>query len=329
MGSGRGWVAALAAAALGLLASGCATTGPVAVHREFVAVTASSGDTLEGLAGRYLGDPRKAWMIAEFNDIEALTAGQEVAVPLVPFKAAGLVGKRYQTVPVLSYHRFTDGGKTDKMTVDKAAFEAQMRLLKEKGFRVVSLDELFDFLAYKRELPARSVAITIDDGWRSTYDIAWPILKRYGYPATLFVYEKLIKGSATTLSWDLVAKMSSEGLDIQPHTLTHRSLSTPTAGESQEEYLAALQKELGETGRIIREKTGREPKYLAYPYGDTNHLVITLARKLGLRGALTVTRGGNPFFVHDFRVGRSMIYGDHDIAQFQRNLEISDSGAVR
>jgi peptidoglycan/xylan/chitin deacetylase (PgdA/CDA1 family) len=64
------------------------------------------------------------------------------------------------------------------MTVREADFEAQMRFLRENGYRVIPLEDLFEFLQFRRQIPARSVVITFDDGWRSVYDIAWPILKK-------------------------------------------------------------------------------------------------------------------------------------------------------
>ena len=130
------------------------------------------------------------------------------------------------------------------MTVTQAAFEEQMKFLKEKGYRVITLNQFIDFLEFKRPIPKKSVVITIDDGWRSTYEIAFPILKKYGYPATLFVYTDLIVGSKKTLSWDLIQEMASQGLDIQGHTKTHRTLTIMDKKESFKEYFDAIDREL-------------------------------------------------------------------------------------
>ena len=67
-------------------------------------------------------------------------------------------------------------------------------------------------------------------------------------------------------------------------------------------------------------KVNKDIKYLAYPYGETDHLVIELIKKYGYRGAFTVNGVGNPFFIHNYRINRSMIYGDFDLTQFERNL---------
>lgn len=292
------------------------------VSGDFVAITAQEGNTFSSLAAKYLNDPSMDWWIADFNDLSILNPGQSLIIPLKPYERGGLSLKGYQTVPVLSYHNFSPGRSTNRMTVTKAAFEEQMRLLKDKEYRVITLDQLLDFVNFKGQIPKKSVVITIDDGWRSAFEIALPILKKYGYPATFFVYTGLIVGSNKTLSWELVREMAENGIDVQGHTVTHRSLTLMNKRESFKEYFEAIERELSESARTIKAKVGKDIKYLAYPDGETNHLVIELVRKDGYLGALTVKRGGNPFFVSNYRINRSMIYGDFDLNQFERNLTV-------
>jgi peptidoglycan/xylan/chitin deacetylase (PgdA/CDA1 family) len=294
----------------------------------FVAVVAQPGDTLASLAGLYLGDAGRAWEIAAFNGVGGVAAGDELAVPLVPFRRGGLSPDGYQTVPVLSYHHFAERSG-DRMTVARDDFEAQMRLLRDKGYAVVSLEQLADFLEFRGQLPEKAVVITIDDGWRSTYDIAWPILRRYGYPATLFVYTQLVTGSAKTLSWEQLREMAAEGLDVECHTVTHRDLARRAEGETLEEHLAAVEREVGESLRVIEQKLGRRPRFLAYPYGSTDATVVAFLRRFDYRGAFTVERAANAFFTSPFRVGRAMIYGDYDLSRFERNLPVADRRALR
>lgn len=288
---------------------------------EFIAVIAQEGDTLSSFAAKYLNDPSMDWFIAEFNDIETLTPGRTLIIPLRPYEKGGLTPKGYQTVPVLSYHRFSFN-QANKLTVTQSAFEEQMKLLKDKGYRVITLDQLFDFLDFKSQIPKKSVVINIDDGWRSAYDIAFPILKKYGYPATLFVYTDLIVGSEKTLSWELIQEMANNGIDIQCHTKSHRNLTLMDKKESFRGYFEAIEKELSTCETIIKKKLNKDVKYLAYPYGETNPLINELLKKRGYRGGFTIKRGGNPFFIHNYRLNRSMIYGDFDLNQFEKNLTV-------
>jgi peptidoglycan/xylan/chitin deacetylase (PgdA/CDA1 family) len=299
------------------------------VFADFAAVIAQPGDTLASLAREYLRDPSMDWFIAEFNGITTVSPGQPLIIPFSPFAKGGLTLKGYQTVPVISYHRFSKD-KTDLTTVTEKAFEEQMRFLKEHGYRIITMDELFDFLDFKKQIPKKSVVITIDDGWRSAYDIAFPILKKYGYPATLFVYTDFIfQSSKTTLDWDLLREMAKNGISVQCHTKTHRYLDRRVGHESFKEYFEAVKKDLVESTRLIKQRLNSDVKYLAYPYGETNHLVIALLMKLGYRGAFTVERGSSPFFTPPYRINRSMIYGTFDLRDFENNLNTLSNKALR
>jgi peptidoglycan/xylan/chitin deacetylase (PgdA/CDA1 family) len=295
---------------------------------DYVAVIVQPGDTFASLAGAHLDDPSRGWVIEEFNRTGTLRPGDGLVIPLRPFKPGGLGRGRYQTVPVLSYHKISES-KADAMTVTRESFESQMRFLKENGYRVVTMDEFFDFLDFKTDLPEKSVVITFDDGWRSLYELAFPILKRYGYPATLFISTRMITGSDKTLSWEQIREMAAAGIDTQCHTIDHRNLSTLNEGESFREYFEDIEKELTWSMRTIEKNVGKKVRYLAYPYGDTSHLVIVLLKNLGYRGALTVKRGANPFFTPNFRVQRSMIFGDFDLTRFEKNLTTHRSRALR
>jgi peptidoglycan/xylan/chitin deacetylase (PgdA/CDA1 family) len=293
---------------------------------DFVAVIVQPGDTLSSLAARYLNDPSLDWRIAEFNGISALKPGDGVVIPLKPLGLGGVTSRGYQTVPVLTYHKFSKH-VSDRMTVREDAFEEQMAFLKKNGYRVIRLDDLFEFLKRKRPLPPKSVVITFDDGWRSMYDIAYPILKRYGYPATLFISTDLIQPTSTTLDWRRIREMAQNGIDVQCHGKTHRSLGKIENGETLQAYFESVRTEMVESAKIIKRQLGTDVKYLAYPFGDTNSLLIAMLGKLGFQGGLTVVRAGNPFFADEFRVGRSMIYGTFDLKTFADNLGwISDEG---
>jgi peptidoglycan/xylan/chitin deacetylase (PgdA/CDA1 family) len=294
----------------------------------FTVVVARSGDSFASLAQKYLNDPSLGWLVAEVNGGVFPEPGGTVVIPLVPLARGGLTVRGYQTVPVLCYHKFAKT-RGDLMTVTEKAFEEQMRFLKENGYHVLTMDDFFDFLDFKNQIPKKSVVITIDDGWRSAYEIAFPILKRYGYPATMFVYTDFIVGGSKAMDWGMVKEMARNGIDIQCHTKSHRPLDKRAESESPREYFEAIQRELTESSRIIKGHLGTPVKYLAYPYRDTNNLVIALLEKLGFRGAFTVTRGSDPFFVHPYRIGRSMIYGTFDLEDFKSNLKVSDDEALR
>ncbi|HEY5461425.1 MAG TPA: hypothetical protein VIJ89_06730 [Deferrimonas sp.] len=94
------------------------------------------GDNYSSLARKYLGDPSMDWFLSEFNGKNLPAPGQDVLIPLASYAPGGLWPTGYQTVPVLTYHKLSRG-TPDTMTVREADFEAQMRFLRENGYRVI------------------------------------------------------------------------------------------------------------------------------------------------------------------------------------------------
>ena len=290
------------------------------IYNNFIIVKPEKKDSLKSIAKKYYNDSSRAWMIAEFNNIENLTTDKEIVIPLRPFRLGGLYPMGYQTVPVLAYQRFGPAGN-NKSIISQTAFEAQMRFLKENGYKVITLDQLICFFDFKIQIPEKSVVITIDEGWNSVIDIAYPILKKYEFPATVFIYTGFI-GGKKALSWEQIRFLEKEGFDIQCKTLTHRNLTKEKKDESFCKYFNALERELVDSKKLIEKKLNKECRYIAYPYGKTNHLVVAMLKKHGYRAGFTANRGKNPFFVDIYNINRSVIYGDYDLENFKKNLYI-------
>jgi hypothetical protein len=166
--------------------------------QDFAIVVAQNGDDFASLAERYLGDPGKGWWIAEFNGVDRVQPGQDLVVPLRPRNAIGVYPSGFQTVPILCYHRF--GPNRSAMTLTPSAFETQMDYLARNGYRVISMAQLARFLEGKAPVPKRAVVITIDDGYRATYQVAYPILRKHGFPATVYLYSDFA-GAGDALTW--------------------------------------------------------------------------------------------------------------------------------
>src|SRR5215510_1123910 len=207
---------------------------PVILARtdDFVIVRARTGDSYASLAQRFLQDASLADFVADANGSGALSAGRIMIVPLKPLNASGVFADGYQTVPILCYHQFTTGRSTDLMIMPRDSFIAQMEYLKKNGFNVITLSDLEGFLKASRPIPPRSVVITVDDGFRSAYDVAFPVLKSYGFRATFFIYTDFL-GGGRSLTWAAINEMRASGMiDIQSHSKSHTSFS-PAEGEME------------------------------------------------------------------------------------------------
>lgn len=295
-------------------------SGVLARDDAFIVYRAAPGDTYPALAQRFLGGSDHAWHIETFPDNGALTPGSEVVIPLTAPNPVGVYPNGYQTVPILCYHRF--GTNPAKMVVSPEAFAEQMAYLADHGYRVVPLTAVAEFLAGRRALAPKTVVLTMDDGYRSNYTIAFPVLKRYGFPATIFLYTDFLGGGAA-LRPDEMREMLASGLvDIQPHSKTHSNLALPTIEEDDTAYQARLAQEVAASAERLRRLLGVDVHTFAYPYGDTEQRVIALLESSGYRLGATVQAGGNPAFAPPFLLRRTMVYGEDDLAAFREKLEV-------
>lgn len=285
---------------------------------DYAVVLTRSDDNLASLADRYLGDRNKAWWIAEFNGIETVRAGQSLVIPLREPNRLGVRWTSYQTIPVLCYHRF--GSRASQLTVTPAAFEAQMDYLARNGYNVIPLAKLAGFLEGKEALPKKTVAITIDDGYRSTYEIAYPILRKHGFPATVFLYTDFV-GASDALTWPQMKEMQDSGLvEIQPHSKTHGNLAVRLPDENDVRYRDRVRREVDAPIQTIQERLGVKTVSYAFPYGDVTDTVVEQLKRQDVRLALTVTPGGNPFFAPPQMLRRSMVFGNDSLDVFKSKL---------
>lgn len=286
------------------------------------------GDTLAGVAARFLGSADKAWQIADANAQRwRLQAGAPVVVPLDSARnPLGIGNDGAQAVTILCYHRF--GSAASKMVIAPSNFEAQLDWLARNHYQVLRLDDLAAFLAGKKALPQRSVVITIDDGYETVHRHAFPLLKKYRFPATLFVYTDFI-GARDALSWAQLEELAGSGLfEIQAHSKSHRNLIERTDGENDVAYRANIDSELRAPRAAIERRLGDagvKVRHFAYPFGDANDVVLAALQRQQYDLGLTVIPGGNAFFAHPLMLRRTMIYGDHSLDDFKARLQVRRS----
>ena len=293
--------------------------GPVLVRdAEFAVVVVQSGEDLSRLAERWLGDRSRRAVIAEFNQIDEAKAGQTLAIPLKnrnPFdvRAAGA-----PAITILCYHRF--GARPSNLTVTPAAFEAQMAYLATHGYTVVPIARLPAYLEGREPIPRKAVVITIDDGYRSAFDVAYPILRKHRFPATVFLYTDFV-GAPDALTWAQMKEMTASGLvDLQPHSKTHSNLTARQNGEPEGRYRDRVKREVEAPVDVIRAQLGIASVAYAFPYGDVNDVVMGELRTKGVKLGVTVTPVGNAFFAPPYMLRRTMIFGGDDLDAFRAKL---------
>lgn len=214
----------------------------------------------------------------------------------VPKTAKPVVDQTSQAI-IFCYHRLVDKVRAPGTEIKTADFEAQMTALKDHGITVIGMQ---DFLAWRRgekSIPPRSAIISFDDGWKSQYEVAWPILKKFGYPVTLFIYTEGIRGGrfggGEAMTWDQLAEMRDNGVDIQAHSATHQDLRKGFDVASKKkltgaEYEQWLQNEVAGCKQLLEQKLAIKVNCYAVPFGNYNDHVKEVARNSGYEAMFTV-----------------------------------------
>jgi len=124
-------------------------------------------------------------------------------------------------IPILHYYNF-DLNRVGPTTVTTSVFEEQLIWLRDHDYTVVPLSMVIGAFGQGRSLDPKSVAITVDDGWKSQFTLMFPIIRRYNLPVTLFVYTDAISAIPAALTWDEISEMQDTGLvEVQSHTCSH------------------------------------------------------------------------------------------------------------
>jgi peptidoglycan/xylan/chitin deacetylase (PgdA/CDA1 family) len=176
--------------------------------------------------------------------------------------------------------------------VSQKTFERQIRILSRKGYYSLSLEELYRSFVQGESLPKKSVIITFDDGYLDNYELAFPVLKKYGFTATIFIPTDLVdRDNHNTfkdrylMSWKEIREMHGNGIFFASHTATHPRLTELSNNE--------IRIELTRSKKKLEDFFDKECNFVAYPYGKFNQQVKDLALEAGYKGACSTKIGLN------------------------------------
>ena len=213
-----------------------------------------------------------------------------------PGRARGVVTDR---LPILMYHRVAPTGSATmtRYRVSPEAFEGQLRYLREAGYYSLSLEDWRAAMQTKKPPPGRAVLITFDDGYLDFHTYAWPLLKRYGFSATVFLvtgavgqsnsWDRAYGEQVLLLSTREMIQLRDEGVAFGSHSVSHR----PLTGLSPEEIARE-----GIESRLTLERSLGVPVHaFAYPYGDTDQVVQHLIGACGYIFGLSCRSGLSDF----------------------------------
>lgn len=232
-----------------------------------------------------------------------------------------------EKLTILSYHEIAE--KNDALgpqfAVTPTNFVRQMDWLKNNGYHFVSINDVLAYYEGRRSLPEQAVLITFDDGYRSMYLNAFPILKMLHIPAVVALVGSWMDEKGTVnfdghgiprselVSWNDVREMTDSGLvEIASHTygLHEGILSNPQGNkqpaatarrylpeqkhyEDETSYRKRVLADLKHNSELIKRHTGHAPRVIAWPYGRYNIATREIAEQLGMKVGLTLDDGAN------------------------------------
>ena len=188
-----------------------------------------------------------------------------------------MAAKAADQAVVIMYHRF---GEQDypSTNIRVEQFEAHLAELTSGKYNVMDLPDIVKALKAGESLPDRTVGISIDDAYASTYTVAWPRLKKAGLPFTVFVSTGQVdRKLGGMMTWDQIRELQAAGVTIGHHTVQHSHM----AGASEDLNRA----EFEDAGKRYREELGKVPELFAYPYGEASLAVEAMAKEQGFIAA--------------------------------------------
>lgn len=187
--------------------------------------------------------------------------------------------------PILMYHSVDPQAKPEnRLAVTPQVFERQVRFLKEHNYNVLPLESLSALIREKKTIPPKTVSITFDDGYKDNYIYAFPILKKYGLPAAMFIIINEV-GRRDRLSWDEIRQMRDSGIvTIGSHTLGPEPLINI---KSEKE----IRRQIFRSKRILEEESGGEVNLFSYPEGRFNDKIRGLVIEAGYKAAVATNPG--------------------------------------
>jgi len=211
------------------------------------------------------------------------------------FSYANWLRDRY-VVPILTYHHVgIPSGKWRLNTVSEKSFDYQMNFLKRHGFEVISFNDLVDGIKQGHEFARNTVVLQFDDGYEDNYKYAFPILKKYGFPAIVFLISDRIN-THDFMTWDELKEMEKDNFVAGAHTRHHVYLPTVSLTQAKDEIAVSK--------KIIEDHLGHSIDYFCYPSGGFNAEIKRIVMDAGYKAAVTTNRGKDKYNVDLFELKR-------------------------
>lgn len=197
----------------------------------------------------------------------------------IPDELLPTIRKDKVYAPILMYHHIALKRPQDSYYVSPEIFEEQMQWLSDNNYKVISLDDFYQGMLGKKELPQKPVVITFDDGVDDQYINAFPILKKFGYTATFFIKLNNVGPDKGGMTYTMLRNLKKAGMTIGSHSMNHDNMANMS--KSQLDY------ELDQSKKILESQLKTTVNYFSYPGGAYSDQTISETQKAGYLAATT------------------------------------------
>ncbi len=185
---------------------------------------------------------------------------------------------------VLMYHHFGED-RYPSTNIRLEQFDQQIKYLQDNHFQVLPLNEIINTLKSGQALPDKTIAITIDDAYRSIYSEAYPRLKKLGWPFTVFVSTDYIdKEYSNYMTWEQMREMQAHGASYGNHSSSHDYLVRRHENESEADWQQRMLDDIKHAQQRLEKELSTTLKVIAYPYGEYDLALASIIHDLGLTG---------------------------------------------
>lgn len=191
-------------------------------------------------------------------------------------------------VSVLLYHDFVERIPRTEMMVSVPVFRAQMQALKDANIPVIPMSDVIAWKKGEKNIPDESVVITLDDGWLGVHQFAYPILKEFNYPFTLYLYKKYVNSGGRSMTVSQIKDMLIYGAELGSHSVSHQPMALTKKSMTPEAYAKWLNEEIVESKRWLEETFQVPCRTFAYPYGNKSDDIVKQVMEAGYDLAVTV-----------------------------------------
>lgn len=232
--------------------------------------------------------------------------------PEVPAAPAFELNKS-SVVSILGYHDFRDRGGSP-MLIAAPKFRAQMQAIKDSKIPVISLSEMMAWKRGEKNIPEEAIVITMDDGWEGVYTYAYPVLKEFGFPFTIYIYKNYVGGAGRSMSWEQIKEMMQHGCEVGSHSVSHESLKKrPKNAKTDADVQQWIVSELKDSRDFLEENLKVKVPSFAYPYGNFDDAIMETALQVGYESLVTVNGQKVTWDTPNGKLGRYIVHGDNDI----------------